>query len=282
MALNMEALGEPIGPINKQYSWKDAAIYALGVGAGFDDLEYCWERKLKVIPTFSIASIFDFLGHVGLNSGMNLAGILHGEQELIFHRPIPTEGQFITLGKISNYYDKGEGKGALVVAESDTTGADGLKLFSSILTVFSRYDGGFGGDNAPKKDLIFPERSPDYTIEETPSQNQPLLYRMSGDLFDIHVDKAFATMVGFEKPIMHGLCTLGFACRALINNLIPGEPEKARRMACRFSKPLYPGIPIKTMIWTMERGTALWRTENMTNGDVVISQGAFEYGDVPA
>ena len=282
MALNRDALGKIIGPIKKEYSWRDVAIYALGVGAGFDDIEYCWEKKMKVIPTFSIASIFEFLGHVGINSGMNLAGILHGEQELIFHRPIPVGGCFNTEGRIAKYYDKGEGKGALIVAESDTCDGDGHKLFTSILTVFSRYDGGFGGENAPKKELVYPERDPDFVVEETPALNQPLLYRLSGDLFDIHVDKEFAQMVGFERPIMHGLCTLGFACRALLNKLIPGEPEKTRRLACRFSKPLYPGQPVRTSIWKMDKGTAFWRTENILSSEMVITQGIFEYGDMPA
>lgn len=280
MALNSDALGKIIGPFRKDYVWKDVAIYALGVGAGFDDIEYCWEKKLKVIPTFSIASIFEFLGHVAVNSGMNLAGILHGEQDILFHRPLPVEGALISEGKISNYYDKGEGKGALVIAKSETKDADGKKLFTSILTVFARYDGGFGGENAPKKELIFPDREPDVMVTETPAKNQPLLYRLSGDLFDIHVDKEFANMAGFERPIMHGLCTMGFACRALVNNIVPGEPEKVRRLACRFSKPLYPGVPIRTLIWKIDEKTAYWKLENMDTGEVAISQGLLEYGDV--
>lgn len=279
MALNMEALEQPIGPITKDYDWKDVAIYALGVGAGFDEIEYTWEKKLKVVPTFSIASIFEFLGHVGINSGMNLAGILHGEQELIFHRPIPVNGSLVTQGKISKYYDKGEGKGALVVAESDTQGADGENLFTSILTVFARLDGGFGGENAPKTERLLPDRKPDHSVTETPSSNQPLLYRLSGDLFDIHVDKDFAALAGFEKPIMHGLCTLGFACRALMHSLTPGKPENVRRMACRFSKPLYPGVPIRTSIWVISKGRAYWETENVETGQAVITQGLFEYDD---
>ncbi|MBU1171512.1 MAG: MaoC family dehydratase N-terminal domain-containing protein [Proteobacteria bacterium] len=281
MTLNRDALGKTIGPIKKDYVWRDVAIYALGVGAGYDDIEYCWEKNLKVLPTFSIASVFEFFGHVGINSGMNLAGILHGEQELIFHRPIPVEGSLITEGRISGYYDKGEGKGALVVAESDTRGSDGDLLFTSILTVFSRFDGGFGGENISRKERVLPDRKPDFVVMDTPSKNQPLLYRLSGDLFDIHVDKAFAAMAGFERPIMHGLCTLGFACRALVNKLVPGEPSKVRRLACRFSKPLYPGTPIRTLIWKIDEKTALWTTENMETGELAISQGLFEYGDAP-
>ena len=281
MALNLDSLGQKIGPLTKDYTWKDVVLYALGVGAGFSDLDYCYENKLKVIPSFSIASIFDILAQIALKSKVNLAGILHGEQELIFHNPIPPEGKLTTEGNITRFYDKGKEKGALVIGESDTYHSNGQKLFTSICTIFSRLDGGFGGENAPKNERVFPDRDPDYIVDEQPSADQPLLYRLSGDIFSLHVDPEFARASGFEKPIMHGLCTHGFACRALIDKLIPGEPEKARRMACRFSKALYPGMPIQTRIWKTGDGRALWRTVNSETGDIVIDNGIFEYGDVP-
>jgi len=282
MALNMNAIGEKIGPFSKDYSWKDAVLYALGVGAGFSNLEYCYEKDLKVIPSFSIAAIFDMLSQFGIKSEVNLAGILHGEQDLIFHNPIPTEGTLTTEGEIINYYDKGKKKGALVVGKSETRHSNGQKLFTSIVTVFSRLDGGFGGENAPKITVEFPDREPDFVVEESPGVDQPLLYRLSGDIFPLHADPEFAKISGFEKPIMHGLCTHGYACRALLDNLIPGEPEKARRMACRFSKTLYPGVPIKILIWKTEEGKAVWRVLNAENDElVIIDNGIFEYGDIP-
>jgi len=281
MALNMDAIGKKIGPFTKDYDWRDTVLYALGVGAGFSNLEYCYEKGLKVIPSFSIAAIFDFLSKVGIESNINLAGILHGEQELIFHNPIPPEGTLTTEGKITNYYDKGKDKGALVIGSGDTYHSNGKKLFTNIITLFARLDGGFGGEDAPKKIIEFPDRDPDFVVEETPSPDQPLIYRLSGDIFPLHVDPEFAKVSGFEKPIMHGLCTHGFACRALINSLIPGEPEKARRLVCRFSKTLYPGTPIKTLIWKTEDGKAVWRTLNNTTNDIVIDNGIFEYGEIP-
>ncbi|MFH1977395.1 MAG: SDR family NAD(P)-dependent oxidoreductase [Pseudomonadota bacterium] len=281
MALNLEALGKKIGPVIKDYTWKDTVLYALGVGAGFSELEYCYEKNLKVIPSFSIAAIFEFLTHIGINSNLNLAGILHGEQELIFHNPIPPEGSLITEGKITHYYDKGKDKGALVVGESDTYHSTGKKLFTSIITVFSRLDGGFGGENAPKKEVVFPDREPDLVVSASPSPDQPLIYRLSGDIFDLHVNSEFAKMAGFKMPIMHGLCTHGFACRALIQSLVPGAPEKVRRLVCRFTKPLYPGTPIKTLIWKTEEGKAIWRVVNAETGAVTIDNGIFEYGDIP-
>jgi acyl dehydratase len=279
MALNLNAAGQPIGPLTKNYNWKDVVLYALGVGAGFSDIEFCYEKKLKVIPSFSIAAVFDIFSHIAVASNFNLAGILHGEQELIFHHPIPVEGTLKTQGKIINYFDKGKDKGALVVFESETYHSNGKKLFTSIITIFARLDGGFGGTNAPKKRVEFPNRGPDFAVNASPSVDQPLLYRLSGDTFELHVDPDFAKMAGFERPIMHGLCTHGYACRALIQSLVPGQPEKIRRMDCRFTKPLYPGTPIQTLIWKTAQSKALWRTLNIETGDTVIDNGIIEYDD---
>ncbi len=281
MALNPDAIGKKIGPFYKDYTWKDAVLYALGVGAGFADLEYCYEKDLKVIPSFGIVTIYDFMADLATVSNVNLAGVLHGEQELIFHHPIPPEGTLITEGAITHYYDKGAEKGALVVAEFETSHSNGDKLFTSIVTIFSRLDGGFGGENAPAKELTFPVRDPDYIVEAIPPEDQPLVFRLSGDVFQLHVDRGFAEMAGFEKPIMHGLCTHGYACRALIDTIVPGKPQMVRRVACRFKKPLYPGTPIKTVIWKIVEGQAMWRITNAETGEVVIDNGVFEYGEIP-
>ncbi len=281
MALNLDAVGKKLGPVTKDYNWKDVVLYALGVGAGFSDLDYCYEKNLKVIPSFSIATIFEFLSLYAANSNINLAGILHGEQDLIFHQPIPIEGTLTTEGKISHMYDKGENKGALVIGESETRHSNGKKLFTSIITLFSRLDGGFGGEAAPKEKFEYPAREPDFEITETPSLDQPLLYRLSGDVFALHVDTEFAKMAGFEKPIMHGLCTYGYSCRALVHSLVPGEPEKVRRLKCRFSRTLFPGDPIKIQIWKTQANIAVWKTINAKTGETVINNGIFEFGDIP-
>jgi NAD(P)-dependent dehydrogenase (short-subunit alcohol dehydrogenase family)/acyl dehydratase/putative sterol carrier protein len=281
MALNLDAVGKKIGPFTKDYKWKDPVLYALGVGAGFSDLEYCYEKDLKVIPSFGITTMYEFMPELATTSNVNLAGVLHGEQELIFHNPIPPEGTMITQGAIKHYYDKGKDKGALIIAEFETSHSNGQKLFTSIVTVFARLDGGFGGENAPPKEVVFPDREPDFVVEGKPSEDQPLIYRLSGDVFQLHVDQEFAEMAGFEKPIMHGLCTHGYACRSLIQTFIPGEPEKARRMDCRFKRPLYPGMPVETVIWKTDEGQALWKVINTETKEVVIDNGVFEYGEIP-
>ncbi|MDD2317349.1 MAG: MaoC/PaaZ C-terminal domain-containing protein [Desulfobacterales bacterium] len=276
MALNPYAQGKPIGPLIRSYSWKDVVLYGLGVGCGRHNLEYCYEKRLKVLPSFSITAIFDLFEETQKASNFNPNGVLHGEQELILHNPIPVEGALRTEARIARYYDKGREKGALVVVESDTYGSEKL-LFTSRITFFARLDGGFGGQNAPKKSLVFPDKSPDAVYDDCPGPDQPLIYRLSGDLFPLHVEPEFARKAGFEKPIMHGLCTFGFACRHLIDMTVPGAPEKVKRLGCRFSKPLYPGIPIQTRLWRVEKGKALWRTVNMKTGETVIDNGIFEF-----
>lgn len=277
MALDLDSIGKKIGPVTKDYSWKDVVLYALGVGAGFDDLDYCYENRLKVIPSFSIGAVFQFLAEVGMSSGANLAGILHGEQDIVFHDAIPPEGTLTTEGAITHIYDKGADKGALVVAKADTFHSNGRKLFTNIFALFCRKDGGFGGQDVPQESVEFPDRPPDFEEEDRPSMNQPLIYRLTGDIFQLHVDPEFAKASGFDKPIMHGLCTHGYACRAVIKHLFPGEPERMKRFRNRFSRTIYPGVPIKTQIWKLHEGKALFRTVNAQTGEVVIDRGVVEW-----
>ncbi len=277
MALNPDAIGKKIGPLTKAYTWKDAVTYALGVGAGFSELQYCYEKDLKVLPSFSIVTLYDFMALVADASKVNLAGILHAEQEILFHHPIPAEGTLTTEGAITRYYDRGKEKGAFIVGEFETRHSNGQKLYTSIATVLGRLDGGFGGENPPKEEARFPERAPDAEVTDTPAQDQPLFFRLSGDIFPLHVDAEFARMAGFDQPIMHGLCTHGFACRAVIQKLFPGEPERMTRFKVRFSRPLYPGVPIKTQIWKEGEGKAFFRTVNVKTGEVVLDRGTVEW-----
>jgi len=277
MALNLDRIGKPIGPMVRDYDWKDVVLYALGVGAGFDELDYVYEKQLKVIPSFSIGAVFDFLMRVATDSQANLSGILHGEQDILFHHPIPTGGSMTTRGAITHMYDKGPDKGALVVAEADTFHDSGAKLFTNVFTLFCRKDGGFGGEDAPGETVTFPEREPDFVEVDTPSPDQPLLYRLSGDVFSLHVDPEFAQAAGFERPIMHGLCTHGYACRAAVKHLMPGEPERMSRFRVRFSRPLYPGVAIRTLIWKTGPGRAVFKVENGESGETVIDNGIVEW-----
>ncbi len=175
MALNLNAIGKKIGSVTSEYEWKDLILYALGVGAGYDELEYVYEEKLKVIPSFAVTAAYDFMPEFVAATGVNLAGLLHGEHELIFHNPIPPGGGTLTSeAQITDIHDKGEGKGALVIGKIDTYHSDGQKLFTNVATLFSRLDGGFGGKSAPKTDFGFPDRAPDFEEMAHPTASQPL------------------------------------------------------------------------------------------------------------
>jgi len=281
MTIRPDMVGRTIEPLYKTYSWKDVVLYALGVGAGYADLDYCYEKDLKVLPSFAITFLYALMRRSLAETRADPTGILHGEQELCFHDVLPAEGTLTTKGRIARLYDKGENKGALLVVESDTFQNNGKKLFSARTTLFSRLDGGFGGDPPPTGAITMPDRKPDFSIDARPPENQPLLYRLSGDDYPLHADPAFARAAGFDSPIMHGLCTFGYACRAMMERLVPGKPQNVRRIACRFSKPLYPGCPLQTCIWKTEPGRALWRVINTDSGEVVIDNGMFEYGEPP-
>lgn len=277
MALDLDRIGNPIGPMVRDYDWKDVVLYALGVGAGFDELDYVYEKQLRVIPSFSIGAVFDFLMRVATDSQANLSGILHGEQDIFFHQPIPTSGTLTTRGAITHMYDKGAKKGALVVAEADTFHDSGAKLFTNVFTLFCRKDGGFGGEDAPGEAVAFPDRAPDFVEKATPAPDQPLIYRLSGDVFSLHVDPEFAQASGFDRPIMHGLCTHGYACRAAVKHLMPNAPERMSRFRVRFSRPLYPGVPIQTLIWKTGEGRAIFKVVNAESGETVIDNGIVEW-----
>src|SRR3989304_5252689 len=254
MPLDLSAIGKKIGPVTTKYGWKDVVLYAVGVGAGFDELDYVYENRLKVIPSCAVPSVTEFFAQVVAPSGVDLAGILHGEHELILHDPIPPEGgELTTEGAIPPVPDKGAGKGALVVAEATTCFSDGRRLFTNILTIFSRLDGGFGGEDAPKERIQFPDRPPDFEEPARPPAAQ-----------------CPPRLSGFERPIMHGLCPHGFACRAVIKHLFPGEPERLTLFKNRFTKALYPGTPIKTQIWRLDEGRAVFRTLHAATGEAVI------------
>lgn len=277
MALNLDAIGKKIGPLTAGYTFKDVVLYALGVGAGFDELDYVYENRLKVIPSFAVTTIYNLFSEAAITANVNLSGILHGEQETIFYNPIPTDGEITTEAVISDMYDKGAEKGAIVVAEATTYHSNGQKLYTNILKLFCRKDGGFGGEPGPPEMIKIPEGDPDFTEDAQPAADQPLIYRLSGDYFALHIDPEFAKAAGFDMPIMHGLCTHGYACRAVIKHLFPGQPERMTRFRVRFSRPLYPGKPIRTKIWKIDDGTAYFQIINAENGEVVIDNGVVEW-----
>ena len=203
---------------------------------------------------------------------------LNMDHEIIWHRPIdPIKGTFQWQDQIVDVYDRGEGKGAVVKTKIDVRDEAGNLVCTNYSTTFFHEAGGFGGKPMPKSDVVIPEREPDFVVDDYVSEVQNLLYRLTGDTNLIHVDPEYAKNMKFDQPIVQGLCSFGFACRMMIGALIPGEPERAARMAAQMSSPLLPGTPVQTQIWKMEAGKAYFRFVDQNTGKAVLNRGVFEW-----
>jgi acyl dehydratase len=238
------------------FSWDhtNVILYHLGIGAGnpatdAGELEYCYEANLKVLPSFGSVPAFEAM--VGFHSvdgiDVNLATLLHGEQETILTRPLSTTGNVVNRASVTDVFDKG--KGALVMLEIISESPDGEELFRNRVSIFLRGEGGFGGESGPRPANPAPDREPDAVVESPTFEQQALLYRLSGDWNPLHADPAFAAMGGFERPILHGLCTYGIVCKAAVDTMLDGEVARVAGYKARFSGSVMPGETIVTSLW---------------------------------
>ncbi len=276
MPINLSLVGEKSKEVEHPYGWKDVVLYHLGIGARAAELQYVYESVqggLKVIPAFSVIPALEATAHVSGKLGANPMMILHGEQGMSIRKPIPPKGVFKTVAEIKGIYDKG--KGALVDIETTTTDGDGETLFTNYIGIFCRGEGGFGGERGPEaKPVVPPEgKAPDFTGSYAVSEDQTALYRLSGDLNPLHIDPNFAKVGGFSKPILHGLCTYGIACKTLIGGLCDNDPLKVREWRARFSKPVMPGETVTTKAWKLDDGCHAVEAE--TENNQVINQAYF-------
>lgn len=276
MPINPDAVGSKSEP--SEYSWtsKDALLYALGVGAGTDDLAFTTENSIdieqQVLPTMPVVmgagggDIFSKLGD------FNFAMLVHGEQAVTLHQPIPVAGTLRSSTEITGIYDKG--KGALVVMESSAVdAATDEPLFNTMMSAFIRGEGGWGGDRGPSGPRNeAPDRDPDHEVTYTTRPDQALIYRLSGDRNPLHSDPSFAAMAGFDRPILHGLCTFGFTGRALLAALCDNDPTRFRSVEGRFSSPVFPGEDLTVRMW-VDGNQSVYQTQG-SDGRVVIDAGA--------
>jgi len=281
MPINLEAVGAVSDPVERSWSSTDCLLYALGVGAGSLDatdfeLEYTTEnsvdRPQRVLPTF--AAVIGGGGPARTTLGsFDLAMLVHGEQAIELSGPIPPDGAVRTTSVVTGIYDKGSG--AVVVSESTSVDAHTGELrFASTTSLFIRGEGGFGGERGPSTSAEpWPTREPDDVVTYTVRPDQALLYRLSGDRNPLHSDPVFAKRAGFDRPILHGLCTYGFTGRALLHAVCGSDPARFRSMAGRFSRPTYPGDTLTVSMWTEGDGVR-FRTDNQ-RGDTVIDAGRF-------
>ncbi|PCI48442.1 MAG: enoyl-CoA hydratase [Moraxellaceae bacterium] len=275
MSIDPSKVGLEGEPRDRAWDSKDCLLYAVGVGCGTDELEFATEKDQKVLPTFAVVIGG---GGVPLNKigDFNFAMLVHGEQAIYFEKPIPTDGIITSQGKIVEIWDKGSG--AVIVTESNSIDKKtGELIFKTRSSVFLRGEGGFGGDRGPKAEKFDPGRAPDKQITYKTREDQALTYRLSGDRNPLHSDPEFAKRGGFDRPILHGLCTYGFTGRALLNSYCKGQPEKFKAIEGRFSKPVMPGDELTISMW-QEGNNVLFQTK--TQDDVVvIDNGLFKFED---
>ena len=257
MALNYEQLmGLKREGDRFRYGDRETMLYALGIGMGRDPLDenelaYVYERPGAVLKT--VPSMATVLARVPLlkDCGYDYTKVVHGEQRLTLQRPLPPESELVASARVTEAYDKGPGKGAVIYTETAVrSAADGALLFTLNSVTFARGDGGFGGPagSGPAPHAL-PAREPDLSVTLETRKDQALLYRLCGDRNPLHADPALARRVGFRAPILHGLCTYGTACRAILQAVAAYDHTRLTGFDVRFSAPVYPGESIATDLW---------------------------------
>lgn len=283
-------VGQKMEPRYMEYNWRDVILYALAVGAKREDLSYIYEKNLKAIPSFGTVPYWGTVNVRPYQWAPRPASMiandlikptihyLNMDHEIIMHRPLdPIKGTFQYQDEVTDVYDRGEGKGAVVrtkIVVRDEAGRDVCTNYSS---TFFHEAGGFGGVPLPKSKVVIPDRKPDFEIHDYVSPVQNALYRLTGDTNLLHMDPDFCKTVGFEQPIMQGLCSFGFSCRMAIGALIPGEPERMTRMAAQMTAVLLPDTNVTLQLWKMDDHTAYFRFMNDLTGKAVLNRGIFEW-----
>ncbi|MFK4227182.1 MaoC/PaaZ C-terminal domain-containing protein [Streptomyces sp. NPDC019890] len=252
---------------------KDVQLYHLGLGAGVpatdpDELRYTLESKLHVLPSFATvagASQGVVGGLFGPGLDIDLAAVLHGGQTIELHRPIPVSGAAVSTARVAAVYDKG--KAAILVLRTEAADDEG-PLWTSDAQIFVRGEGGFGGERGPSSRLELPSREPDKTIDKSVREDQALLYRLSGDYNPLHADPEFAARAGFDRPILHGLCSYGMTLKAVVDTVLGGDVDRVRSYTTRFAGVVHPGETLRIRMWQL-------------GGKVQVSVTAVERDDAP-
>lgn len=277
MTLKLDLVGQTLPESTHTYDWKDCALYAMGVGATTNDLGYVWEAHpdFKVIPSFAVVPTIEPCFAALRAVGADFRTLVHGAQTITLHAPLPKAATLRTVGRITEIQDKG--KGAVVMYATETFDGDTL-LFETTWSIFCRGQGGFGGERGARPASIEPVEGAaplaELTVQTRPEQ--ALLYRLSGDLNPLHIDPNLATKVGFESPILHGLCTYGFAVREAITHLMDGDPSRLKRFSARFSQVVYPGDRLAlTFLPSDTDGVAVF--EAYVGDRKVLANGVVEY-----
>jgi acyl dehydratase len=254
MSLDIHSVGATTDKFVLEYDWKTLALYALGVGAKRDELDFLYEgRGPRVLPTFAIVPSYGPVWALFDRTNCDMTKLFHGGQTVRIHRPIPPKGRFETIGTVHAIYDMKRFAQVVLKTRSEIAGELVSETEWSLLV---RDAGGFGGPRPPKADIpTIPDREPDFSIELATSTEQALLYRLSGDENPLHADPEVAKTVGFaEGPILHGLCSFGVVGRAIVRGACAGNEARLRAFGAQFRRPVWPGDTLRTNGYVLEGG----------------------------
>ena len=249
-SVDLSVIGKKTQSVVFEYTWKDVVLYALGVGASTEELAFVYENTpggLKVLPSFVVVPAINAFPYLGKDIDWSL--MLHGEHCIRLFRPLPPEGKIVQIGEVTNIFDKGKGAVFHIKITGET--GKGSRLYNIDWIIFYVGAGGFGGDPGPKTETLKPPEGvePDFSVPCKVTKNQAALYRLSGDFNPLHLDPVAAKRGGFDRPILHGLCTFGYATRAIVNSLLGGDVARFKEFKARFSDVVYPGETLTTSGW---------------------------------
>ncbi len=266
--------------IEHAYTDKDTMLYALGAGCASDpaaepdDLKFVYEKNLQALPTMAVVIAYPGFWLGNKETGVNAAKVLHGEQSLTLHKPLPAAGTIVGKGRVTDILDKGADKGAVLYSERTLFDkATGDKIATMASTTMLRGDGGFGGKSGPQPEPhALPAGEPQIKVDIKTAANAALIYRLCGDRNPLHADPEVAAKGGFKAPILHGLCTYAVAGRAILKACCGNDAARLSSLKVRFSSPVYPGETIRTEIWT-GKGQASFRARVVERDVIVLNNG---------
>ncbi|KAG0309934.1 hypothetical protein BGZ98_000022 [Dissophora globulifera] len=290
-----KAVGFKAPPLKVVYNSRDLLLYSLSIGVHSDELHFLYENhpEFAAFPTYPLVlsfkrdnvsvSVYDTAGYQNIPGipDFNYDSLVHGEQSLEIHRPLPVEGgSFELLGEVTGVFDKGSGmlirRSMQLVRPGDNKPFVTMKASAFIIGA-----GGFGGPKETAKPPSFAppkDRAPDHAVEDKITEDQAILYRLSGDYNPLHIDPAIAPRLGFKKPILHGLCTYGHAAHVIVKSYAGSDPNALKSITGKFTSPVYPGDTLVTKMWTVpseskDQTTVIYQTSVKETGKIVINAG---------